>query len=259
MMRSNFDLYPNIFGSSDYLCHYTSFNNLCSILSTMTLRIGSYKNSNDIAELDSNISSLLDTNKQSEVEQYIANQCGYISFSTHIWDTQNDVISKVGYLIPSMWGIYADKSRGACMILDKDTLIKENAQMLSLANWFDFIDIFYHQYQALKLVPKTESIEDVVRQNYKHIIGVKHDSWSFEQEHRFIGCGLPPTLSLKNGVIRGIVVGKQSSIEDKNKLLSILNDENLACYNQIDKSRFVVQEIIGANVYTTDFGVYFDS
>lgn len=258
-MRSNFDLYPNIFGSTDYLCHYTSFNNLCSILSTMTLRISSYKNSNDIAELDSNISCFLNSNKPSEVEQYVANQCGYISFSTNIWDAQNDVISKFGYLIPSMWGIYADKSRGACLVLDKDILLQENTQMLSRAKWFKFIDISYQQYQGLKLVPKTESIEDIVRQNYKHIIGVKHDSWSFEQEHRLVGDGLPPTLSLMNGVIRGIVVGKQSSTEDKNKLLSILNDENLACYNQIDKNCFVVQEIIGANVYTTDFGVYFDS
>lgn len=258
-MRKHYSLNPNIFGSNDYLCHYTSFNNLCSILSTMTLRIGSYKNSNDIAELDSNISSLLDSNKQREVEQYIANQCGYISFSTHIWDTQNDVISKVGYLIPSMWGIYADKSRGACMILDKDTLIKENAQILSRAKWFEFIDVSYQQYQGLKLVPKSESIVDIVRQHYKHIIGVKHDSWSFEQEYRFVGDGLPPSLSLMNGVIRGIVIGKESSIEDKIKLLSILNDENLACYNQIDKNSFVVQEIIGANVYTTDFGVYFNS
>ena len=258
-MRKHYSLNPNVFGSNDYLCHYTSFNNLCSILSTMTLRIGSYKNSNDIAELDSNISCILDINKPSKIEQYIANQCGYISFSTNLWDTQNDAISKVGYLIPSMWGIYADKSRGACLVLDKDILLQKNAQILSRAKWFEFIDVSYQQYQGLKLVPKLESIADIVRQHYKHIIGVKHDSWSFEQEHRFIGCGLPPTLSLKNGVIRGIVVGKQSSIEDKNKLLSILNEENLACYNQIDKSRFVVQEIIGANVYTTDFGVYFNS
>ena len=258
-MRKYYNLMENVFGPNDYLCHYTSFNNLCSILSTMTLRIGSYKNSNDIAELDSNISSLLDSNKQREVEQYIANQCGYISFSTHIWDTQNDVISKVGYLIPSMWGIYADKSRGACMILDKDTLIKENAQILSRAKWFEFIDVSYQQYQGLKLVTKSESIADIVRQHYKHIIGVKHDSWSFEQEYRFVGDGLPPSLSLMNGVIRGIVIGKESSIEDKIKLLSILNDENFACYNQIDKNSFVVQEIIGANVYTTDFGVYFNS
>lgn len=258
-MRKHYSLNPNVFGPNNYLCHYTTFYNLCSILSTMTLRISSYNNSNDIAELDSNISCILNSNKPSEVEQYVANQCGYISFSSNIWDVQNDVISKYGYLIPSMWGIYADKSRGVCLVLDKDILLQENAQMLSRANWFEFIDISYQQYQGLKLVPKTESIEDVVRQNYKHIIGVKHDSWSFEQEHRLIGCGLPPTLSLKNGVIRGIVVGKQSSTEDKNKLLSILNDENLACYNQLDKKCFVIQEIIGANVYTTDFGVYFNS
>ena len=257
-MRKYYNLTPNVFGSNDYLCHYTSFNNLCSILSTMTLRISSYKNSNDMAELDSNIASILNSNKTCEIEQYIPNQCGYISFSTNIWDTKNNIISKFGYLIPSMWGIYADKSRGACLVLDKDILLQENAQMLSHAKWFEFIDISYQQYQGLKLVSKTESIEDIARKNYKHILGVKHDSWSFEQEHRCVGDSLPPTLSLKNGVIRGIVVGKQSSTKDKNKLLSILNDESLACYNQIDKSRFVVQEIIGANVYTTDFGVYFD-
>lgn len=132
-MRKYYNLTPNVFGSNDYLCHYTSFNNLCSILSTMTLLISSYKNSNDMAELDSNIASILNSNKTCEIEQYIANQCGYISFSTNIWDTKNNIISKFGYLIPSMWGIYADKSRGACLVLDKDILLQENAQMLSHA------------------------------------------------------------------------------------------------------------------------------
>lgn len=95
-MRKHYSLNPNVFGPNNYLCHYTTFYNLCSILSTMTLRISSYNNSNDIAELDSNISCILNSNKPSEVEQYVANQCGYISFSSNIWDVQNDVISKYG-------------------------------------------------------------------------------------------------------------------------------------------------------------------
>lgn len=255
-MRSNFDLYPNIFGSTDYLCHYTNFQSLCSILSTMTLRTSSYQYSNDISEIDSNISCILDGEKIIEIEQYLANKCGYISFSINQRDKTNDIITTVGYLIPSMWGIYADKSKGACLILDKDILLQENAKILSDAEWFDFIDISYKQWQGLKLVSKNETVEEVVKKNYEHIVGIKHDSWNFEQEHRLVGCNLPPTLSLRNGVIHGVVIGRNVSMENKSTLLSILNDENLACYNQIDKNKFVIQEILGGIVYTTDYGVY---
>ena len=256
-MRSFSTLYPNIFGPTNYLCHYTSFENFFSILSTMTLNVCSFENSNDILEIESNISCLGNNQRILEIEQYIANQCGYVSFSINQWDEILNIITSVGYLIPSMWGIYANKSKGVCILLDKDILLQENAKSLSNSLWYSFFNVSYLQIQGQKLVPKTELVEDIVKKNYRHIIGVKHKSWEFEQEFRFVGCGLPSNLSLKNGVIRGVIIGNKSSKEDKEKLLSMLNNKNLECYNQIDKNKFVLQDILGGNVYTSDFGVYF--
>lgn len=255
-MRLRFNLKPNVFGSLNYLCHYTSFTNLCSILSTMTLRISSYRNSNDIAELDSNISCILNSNKTNEVEEYIANQCGYISFSTNILDVEKDIISKVGYLIPSMWGIYADKSKGACLVLDEEILKKENQKELLGAEWYDFIDVSYAPWQSLKLVSAKETTQSIVKNNYCHLLGFKHYSWSCEQERRLIGVGLPNTISLKNGVIKGIVLGKNVSEKNKKMLYSILDDKNLACFRQVNRSQFVIQEFIGGNVVTSNYGEF---
>lgn len=255
-MREEYNLEENVFGSDNYLCHYTSFANFCSILSTMTLKVSSFVKSNDIGELESNVSCLLG-DKTKEVESYVENHCGYISFSTNKKADRPYDNPKYGYLIPSLWGIYADKSQGACLIIDEETLIKENKDALSCANWSEFIDVSYTRSQCRQLVSGKDSPEEIVHFMLPHILGTKHSSWSHEQERRLVGAELPQTLSLKNGVIRGVIIGKRISADQKQYLFSTLNNPHLACYNQLDKDLFVRKEIIGGNIYTTKKGKFF--
>lgn len=244
----------NVFGNKNYLCHYTSFANLCSILSTMTLRICSFAKSNDIGELESNISCILNSKHVYKIEQYIENHCGYISFSTNKKFSTKFSNPLYGYLIPSMWGIYADKSQGACLVIDEKSLIKENRQLLLCAKWYEFRNISYAKFQGHKLVLSTEDPEEITHSMCRHLLCTKHKSWNHEQERRLVGADLPRSLSLKNNVIRGIVIGKRFSQEQKNHLTSIIKDSNLACYGQINENMFVCQELLGGNVYTSDFG-----
>ena len=257
IMREEYNLEENVFGSDNYLCHYTSFASLCSILSTMTLKVSSFANSNDIGELESNISCILDNNKVKEVESYVENHCGYISFSMNKEADTPYTNPKYGYLIPSLWGIYADKSQGVCIVIDEKSLIEENKDALSHANWNKLIDVSYTRFQSSKLASSKDSPEEIVHSYSQHILGTKHSSWSHEQERRFIGADLPQTLSLKNGVIRGVVIGKRVSSQQKKQLLLTLNNPHLACYNQLENSLFVRQEILGGNIFTTELGTYF--
>lgn len=256
-MRKEFNLSVRVFGADNYLCHYTSFDSLCSILSTMTLRVSSFARSNDIGELENNISCILSSEKVRQVEQYIENHCNYVSFSIDKRIHAKYANPKCGYLIPSMWGIYADKSQGACLVIDEKALIHENNSALSHAKWYKFIDITYSKFQNLQIVSSQDTPNEITQELYMHLLGTKHVSWSSEQERRLIGVDLPQALSLKNGVIRGVVIGKRATEEQKEILLSVLNDPNLSCYNQLERDIFVRQEIIGANIYTTNRGTYF--
>lgn len=249
---------PNVFGvEKDWLCHYTNFDNLCSILSTMTLRVSSYERSNDISEIESNIFMLLDSSFRERLEQYIIQNCGYISFSKNKIDKETDTILSVGYRIPSMWGLYADGSRGACLVLDEEKLETENSVLLehSFKNW---INIDYKNIAPSKIAPHNTNLRQIIENNDKIILGHKHYSWSHEQERRLIGIDMPPSLSIKNGVIKGIVMGCRSTENDKNRLRTILNNSNLACFGQIDKRQWVWQECLGGDIYTSDLGSYWE-
>ena len=151
-MREEYKLYENIFNSNKYLCHYTSFVNLCSILSTMTLRVGSLSRSNDIWELESNITCITDDHKEQEVERFLETHCGYISFSTNKRRHAKNTNPKYGFSIPNMWGIYADKSKGACLIIDEKKFVQENKEILSHSSWYKFINIRYKKFQNQTII-----------------------------------------------------------------------------------------------------------
>jgi hypothetical protein len=227
------------------------------MLSTMTIKVGSFARVNDIAELENNISCILDSHKEEEVKRYVKEHCGFISFSINKEMYGPNRNPQFGYLIPSMWGIYADKSQGACLVLDEELLKSVNAKVLSEAKWHNFVDIGYTPYQGLKLANSKEKPLEIIQKDYNHILCTKHASWGHEQERRFVGVDTPHTLSLKGGVIRGIIIGQCATDEHKEQLLSVLDDPNLACYGQLDKKIFVKQIIKGTNVYTTYEGRYF--
>jgi len=257
-MMSNRDKCKNIFGAEqDWLCHYTNFDNLCSILSTMTLKISSYDRSNDISEVESNITMLLDASIEEKLEQYIIQNCGYISFSKNKWNKDRTEIVSVGYRIPSMWGIYADRSRGACLVIDEEKLLDENRDVLAIS-FNKWIDVDYNRISLPKLVPRNTPLETIFKDNYKQMLGYKHYSWCFEQERRLIGINLPPSLSLKNGVIKGVVMGCRSTEEDKTRLIKIIKDSKLSCLGNIDMQQWVYQEPLMGDMFTSEAGTYFN-
>lgn len=227
------------------------------ILSSMTLRVSSFAHANDIAELESNMTCIIDSHKKDEINSFMKEHCGYLSFSINkeIYGPMNN--PQFGYLIPNMWGIYADKSQGACLVLDEDKLKSVNRELLSLSEWEDFVDVDYTPYEILKCARSKSTPLEIIQREYKHILCTKHASWKSEQERRLVGVNLPSTLSLKEGVIRGIVIGQCATDEHKKQLLSVLNDPNLACYGQLDKKIFVKQIVRGTSVYTTLEGTYF--
>jgi hypothetical protein len=107
---------PKLFQDTDKLYHYTSFETALKIIAAGKLRYGRLRDMNDVNEAyryvyynhDLNISS---QNVLQELALY-----RQLSFSV---DGGN-----LGYNISPMWGHYAHKGRGVCLVFDKNKIKK---------------------------------------------------------------------------------------------------------------------------------------
>lgn len=103
------------FENTEKLYHFTNFEAACKILSSKTLRLSKMNSMNDVNESFRMIYS------RSEGKCFSWSTTGakyrQLSFS-------EDTVRTPGFLNLPMWGYYADKGRGVCIVLDKTRLLK---------------------------------------------------------------------------------------------------------------------------------------
>ena len=106
------------------LYHYTKFDTAIKILESHSLRFGRLHNMNDIHE--NNKLSYVDTTETlinsfpSDVLDAIdCEMAKYRQISLTADDNKQD---KLGFDLHQMWGLYANKGQGVCLVFDKDTL-----------------------------------------------------------------------------------------------------------------------------------------
>ena len=112
------------FESISKLYHYTKFDTAIKILESHSLRFGSLCDMNDIHE--NNKLSYVDLSGNSiqhlssDILETIKNEMAkYRQISLTIDDMEQN---KLGFDLHQMWGLYADKGKGVCLVFDKDTL-----------------------------------------------------------------------------------------------------------------------------------------
>lgn len=178
----------NKFKNTTKLYHFTSFDTALKIIESNCLRFGRLSNMNDLHEndklcyigdkrqsLDHFPSEVLDT-LHDEIYKY-----RQISFSMDSKDGQ-----KKGFDLHQMWGSYADKGNGVCLVFDKEELEKSDGiQNISHR------DIIYEENQKLDsfVVSKSHNPNDVkeeVAKQLQNIFFHKRKEWEHEQEYRFI-------------------------------------------------------------------------
>ena len=106
------------FFNSKYHClyHYTNFYSGIKILASKQLKFGRFENMNDISEVQREFLSVVSEEKfQKEVTKYQS-----ISFSTDSMQYQYK-----GFQINTMWGYYADKGRGMCLVFNQEEVLKQ--------------------------------------------------------------------------------------------------------------------------------------
>lgn len=106
------------------LYHYTKFDTAIKILESHSLRFGRLHNMNDIHENDKlsyvDTTGTLINSFPSDVLDAI--DCEMAKYRQISLTADDDKQGKLGFDLHQMWGLYADKGQGVCLVFDKDTL-----------------------------------------------------------------------------------------------------------------------------------------
>lgn len=204
------------------LFHYTKFDKLLAILESMTLRSAPLALMNDLNE--GRVNELDwggDADKMLEVEHYIQNKCSIICFAKNYQVNSN---CEEGSNHPAMWAHYADDSSGACIVLDKETLLEINKDKLK--NVFYKFDSVSYEIISAPDVEDVDAQEDLsisafVQKNYHELFFKKHTDWSYETEERFLVESPQIELNIR-GAIKYIVLGGRLK-RDRQKMRELVS------------------------------------
>ena len=177
-----------IFEQTDKLYHFTSFDTALKIIESNSLRFGRLTDMNDIHENDKVVfvdtsDSYID-NFSSEVLNALYDELyKYRQISFTIDNNKND---KKGFDLHQMWGLYADKGNGVCLVFDKTELVKE----LNELNVYHR-EICYDDTEQLDsfIISNSKKSKEVVKEVEKHIPDIffhKRKEWEHEQEYRLL-------------------------------------------------------------------------
>lgn len=159
------------------LYHFTSFNCAIKILATNQLNFGSFKNTNDIAEIHREDFSNIDPNEVlKEIFKYKT-----LSF------TKDD--SEKAFEKDPLWGYYAEKGNGVCIRFDKEKLLRCFNKLEYESKWSG--DVKYDKDWCgtsfdVKQKSNGETAEIYVKENYKEFFFTKSLDWKHESEFRMV-------------------------------------------------------------------------
>lgn len=165
--------------NKEYFYHYTSFESAIKIIASRTLLFSKINRLNDINEsCGPTVLYLGLTEKEICDKEELLSK--YIQVSLTM-----DTPKCKGFDIPAMWGHYASRGHGVCLVFDKDAFIA------SLNNpCLDHRPVIYEQLNDLNeiLYDKNHNIlfDDFIRYSREALFFHKTPDWSYEQEYRVI-------------------------------------------------------------------------
>lgn len=228
----------------DVLLHFTTLKSAALILNDYALKPGSFARSNDVYENIQRlhaqpffIEQLPDQNyrghsaKKSELIESASNirflsfckAKAYLDSDGATLYVQNDKLA-----FRKMWGQYADKFGGACLIFDRERLVQVGNEWPSylgnsVAEFAGFDVTYQKQDVSIRTLTRLENLLgfDQLRDYFSK----KHSDWEDEQEFRFLfrSSSIYPTLSVCDSLI-GVVLGEKNNpnvrddIYDENEL-----------------------------------------
>lgn len=168
---------PELFRQKEKLYHYTTLSAAISILATSRLFMSKLEGLNDINESYRHLSTYVtgDNKEGKRLEDAETELKNYWQASLSVDD------SKPGFAIPAMWGHYAERGFGACIVLDKQAIISK----LSKSDCYTYGQVSYPDDYDGGICIDGDPIE-YFESNKKIIFFQKTKDWTYEQEFRII-------------------------------------------------------------------------
>lgn len=173
------------FKSINKLYHFTKFDTAIKILGSNNLKFGRLHDMNDIHENDKlsyvNLQGDTIQSFQSEILEVIDVEMAkfrQISFTIDDQETK-----KFGFDLHQMWGLYADKGQGVCLVFDKDILCSK----LDSIVWHDKVS-YDKTVESFYIANQNDC--QIIRHYMKNQVGklffYKRKEWEHEQEYRLL-------------------------------------------------------------------------
>ena len=174
------------FNSTEKLYHYTTFDSAIKILQSRSLLFGRLKDMNDINELYRPMVPDFNPNRQAENNDRL-----YDNLDKEINKYQQISLTmdgrRYGFDIPAMWGHYANKGKGVCLVFDKNKFVnrlkdeqKRHLLYGKIVYTDDFFSIIICQTKA------DDSIIPFTKKEEKGWFFRKTKDWQYEQEFRVL-------------------------------------------------------------------------
>ena len=173
------------FKSINKLYHFTKFDTVIKILGSHSLKFGKLSNMNDIHE----------NGKLSYVD-FSGNPIYY--FSSDILETIDNEMAKyrqisltiddkgqykLGFDLHQMWGLYADKGQGVCLVFDKDILCSKLDDIVrhGTVSYNKNVESFY-----IAIHNDCQIVQHDMQNQVEKLFFYKRKEWEHEQEYRLI-------------------------------------------------------------------------
>lgn len=200
-----------------FLYHFTTAESLIKILEKMTLKMSSFETLNDLNEKEVNF-IFQDWQKGLQIKKYISEQCRVISFAQNF--QKKDMFCESGCNHPRLWAQYADKNKGACIVINEEKFIENNKSFLNEIFW-KIENVKYKPYIYNENPRDSTNPKEFLENNYDRIFFEKHFDWEQEDERRLFCIGGPKFLSIDN-CIEFICLGNKFESNYYNQLADFL-------------------------------------
>jgi hypothetical protein len=166
------------------LYHFTSFEAACNIIKSGKLRFSKAYRLNDLIESNRVVWERTLGGYIPDGEEYLCyaeeemRRYQQISFSQ---DRVVDNISYLGFDLHTMWGLYAERGYGVCLVFDKEKLMLDSDDYADDVRYVNLIP------QGVKIYNKSKNgIKTEIKRRRGEIFFYKRKEWEYEQEYRVV-------------------------------------------------------------------------
>ena len=167
---------PFMIYTGNHLFHYTNFESALKIIATRSLKFGNFEDMNDIAEANREVFGMVD------------DDIIYRTLSEyHSISLTSDNSSRRGFSIDPLWGHYAQKGNGVCLVFDKNTLCRslttqfgKKAIIAPVRYQLDYTGTIFTDGDS------EEEVRKYIADYIEDIFFTKSTDWEYEHEVRIL-------------------------------------------------------------------------